>query len=155
VILGEPGTNGQHSFFQHLHQSKDIVPLQFIGFKESQRRDDIITDGSTSQAKLKANLAAQMTSFAIGQSNPDNNKNFPGGRPSSLIYGERLTPKTLGALLAHYENKVMFQGFAWNTNSWDQEGVELGKKMAKKILSKTGGTSGDPILDAYSEILGV
>jgi len=153
VIFGEPGTNGQHSFYQLIHQGTDIIPLQFIGFKESQRKDDIITNGSTSQAKLKANLAAQITAFANGKSDSDPNKEFPGGRPSSLIYGESLTPKTLGALLAHYENKIMFQGFIWNINSFDQEGVQLGKKLAEKLLSKTGGSSGDPVLDAYAEIL--
>ena len=72
-----------------------------------------------------------------------------------MIYGERLTPQALGALLAHYENKVMFQGFIWNVNSFDQEGVQLGKVLAKKILTKTGGSSGDPVLDAYGELLGV
>jgi glucose-6-phosphate isomerase len=155
VVFGEPGTNGQHSFYQLLHQGTDIVPLQFIGFRESQRKDDAVIDGSTSQAKLKANLAAQITAFANGKSDTAGSKDFPGGRPSSLIYGERLTPRTLGALLAHYENKVMFQGFIWNVNSFDQEGVQLGKVLAKKVLTKTGGTSGDPVLDAYSGLLGV
>ena len=155
VVFGEPGTNGQHSFYQLLHQGTDIVPLQFIGFKQSQRGDDGIIDGSTSQAKLNANLAAQITAFANGKSDADGSKDFPGGRPSSLIYGERLTPRTLGALLAHYENKVMFQGFIWNVNSFDQEGVQLGKVLAKKILTKTQAGSGDPVLDAYGGLLGV
>jgi glucose-6-phosphate isomerase len=155
VVFGEPGTNGQHSFYQLLHQGTDIVPLQFIGFRESQRKDDGIIDGSTSQAKLNANLAAQITAFAQGKSDEHGNKDFPGGRPSSLIYGDRLTPRTLGALLAHYENKIMFQGFVWNVNSFDQEGVQLGKVLAKKILTKTGGSSGDPVLDAYGKLLGV
>ena len=155
VVFGEPGTNGQHSFYQLLHQGTDIVPLQFIGFRESQRKDDSVIDGSTSQAKLNANLAAQITAFALGRRDSNGNKDFPGGRPSSLIYGERLSPRALGALLAHYENKVMFQGFIWNLNSFDQEGVQLGKVLAKKILTKTDAGSGDPVLDAYSEILGV
>ena len=155
VIFGEPGTSAQHSFYQLLHQGTDIVPLQFIGFRQSQRRDDIVTDGSTSQTKLKANLAAQISAFSAGKSDDDKNKEFPGGRPSSLIHGERLTPRSLGALLAHYENKIMFQGFSWNVNGFDQEGVQLGKKLASKILSKKNGSSGDPMLDAYSEILGI
>jgi len=156
VVFGEPGTNGQHSFYQLLHQGTDIVPLQFIGFRESQRKDDGIIDGSTSQAKLNANLAAQITAFALGKSDSnDGNKDFPGGRPSSLIHGERLTPRALGALLAHYENKIMFQGFIWNLNSFDQEGVQLGKVLAKKVLAKTTALSGDPVLDAYGELLGV
>ena len=153
VVFGEPGTNGQHSFYQLLHQGTDIVPLQFIGFTESQRGDDIEVEGSTSQTKLKANLAAQIVAFAKGASDTANpNKDFRGGRPSSLIYGKRLTPETLGALLAHYENKVMFQGFLWNINSFDQEGVQLGKLLTKKVLS---GASGDPALDTYSRLLGM
>ena len=155
VVFGEPGTNGQHSFYQLLHQGTDIVPLQFIGFRTSQRKDDYVIDGSMSQVKLNANLAAQITAFANGKSDVHGNKDFPGGRPSSLIYGDRLTPGTLGALLAHYENKVMFQGFVWNINSFDQEGVQLGKVLAKKILTKSGEGSGDPVLDAYGKILGV
>ena len=151
VVFGEPGTNGQHSFYQLLHQGTDIVPLQFIGFAESQRGDDVVVDGSDSQTKLKANLAAQIVAFAKGQSNAENpNKDFPGGKPSSLIYGKKLTAESLGALLAHFENKVMFQGFVWNINSFDQEGVQLGKILTKKVLS---GHSGDGALDAYSALL--
>ncbi|WP_010261153.1 glucose-6-phosphate isomerase [Treponema primitia] len=152
VVFGEPGTNGQHSFFQLLHQGTDIVPLQFVGFTDSQRNDDVSVDGSVSQTKLKANLAAQIVAFAKGKADSNGNKEFLGGRPSSLIYGKRLDPKALGALLAHFENKVMFQGFVWNLNSFDQEGVQLGKILTKKVLS---GNSGDAALDAYSEILGV
>ncbi len=150
VIFGEPGTNGQHSFYQLLHQGTDIVPLQFIGFKKSQRGYDLVTDGSTSQEKLNANLAAQIVAFALGKTDENPNKEFSGSRPSSLIYGESLTPEALGALLAHYENKVMFQGFLWNLNSFDQEGVQLGKKLAKKVLS---GCEGDEVLLAYSSLL--
>jgi glucose-6-phosphate isomerase len=126
-----------------------------VGFFESQKGDDVEVDGSSSQTKLKGNLAAQITAFAKGKQDSNGNKEFLGGRPSSLISGKRLTPLTLGALLAHFENKVMFQGFIWNLNSFDQEGVQLGKVLAKKILSKTNGTSGDPVLDAYGALLGV
>ncbi|MDR1388414.1 MAG: glucose-6-phosphate isomerase [Treponema sp.] len=152
VLFGESGTNGQHSFYQLLHQGTGVIPLQFIGFRESQRADDIEVDASTSQTKLNANLAAQIVAFAKGKDDDNPNKFFAGGRPSSLIYGRALTPKTLGALLAHFENKVMFQGFAWNLNSFDQEGVQLGKLLAKKVLS---GNSDDNALDAYSKLLGV
>jgi glucose-6-phosphate isomerase len=152
VVFGEPGTNGQHSFYQLLHQGTSIVPLQFIGFTGSQRGDDVTVDGSVSQTKLKANLAAQIVAFAKGQSDSNLNKDFPGGRPSSLIYGKQLTPAVLGALLAHFENKVMFQGFVWNINSFDQEGVQLGKILTKKVLA---GNSGDSALDEYSKILGI
>jgi len=152
VIFGEPGTNGQHSFFQLLHQGTDIIPLQFIGFTESQRGDDVTVDNSISQTKLNANLAAQIVAFAKGQDSNDLNKEFPGGRPSSIILGKRLTPAALGCLLAHFENKVMFQGFVWNVNSFDQEGVQLGKILTKKVLS---GNFGDDALEAFSKELGV
>lgn len=135
VIFGEPGTNGQHSFYQLLHQGTDIIPLQFIGFKNSQMGNDVIIEDSTSQKKLCANVAAQIVAFACGKDDENKNKSFEGGRPSSIIIGEQLTPESLGALLAHFENKIMFQGFLWNVNSFDQEGVQLGKVLAKKVLA--------------------
>lgn len=150
VIFGEPGTNGQHSFYQLLHQGTDIVPLQFIGFRSSQYGMDIETAGSYSQTKLNANLSAQIVAFALGKKDENPNKEFDGERCSSLIYGEKLTARALGALLAHYENKVMFQGFIWNLNSFDQEGVQLGKVLAKKVLA---GCEGDEILKAYADLL--
>ena len=150
VIFGEPGTNGQHSFYQLLHQGTDIVPLQFIGFKNSQAGKDIVIEGSTSQVKLNANLAAQIVAFALGKDDANPNKQFDGERPSSLIHADRLTPKALGALLSHFENKVMFQGFLWNLNSFDQEGVQLGKVLAKKVLK---GCEGDEVLKAYADLL--
>ena len=127
VIFGEPGTNGQHSFYQLLHQGTDIVPLQFVGFKSNQMGTDVVIQDSTSQQKLCANVAAQIVAFACGKDDENRNKKFEGGRPSSIIIGEQLNPKSLGALLSHFENKVMFQGFVWNLNSFDQEGVQLGK----------------------------
>jgi len=135
VIFGEPGTNGQHSFYQLLHQGTDIIPLQFIAFKKNQTGDDVVIENSTSQVKLCANVTAQIVAFACGKTDENPNKAFAGERPSSLIYGEDLNPKSLGALLAHFENKVMFQGFVWNVNSFDQEGVQLGKVLAKTVLS--------------------
>lgn len=135
VIFGEPGTNGQHSFYQLLHQGTDIVPLQFIAFSRNQTGKDVVIQDSTSQKKLCANVAAQVIAFACGKKDENPNKCFAGERPSSLIYGSQVTPKTVGALLAHFENKVMFQGFLWNVNSFDQEGVQLGKTLAKAVLS--------------------
>lgn len=153
VIFGEPGTNGQHSFYQLLHQGTDIVPMQFIGFKKNQGNLDAENGGSTSQTKLKANLVAQIVAFACGRDNVENpNKAFEGGRPSSVLVADRLTPFALGSILAHFENKVMFQGFIWNINSFDQEGVQLGKILAKKVLS---GCEGDQNLMAYSKLLGI
>ena len=96
-------------------------------------------------------MAAQIVAFACGKEDENRNKNFEGGRPSSIIIGEQLTPKTLGALLAHFENKVMFQGFVWNINSFDQEGVQLGKVLAKKVLAKET----DGALTEYSKLLGI
>ncbi|MCQ2539087.1 MAG: glucose-6-phosphate isomerase [Acetatifactor sp.] len=151
VIFGEPGTNGQHSFYQLLHQGTDIVPLQFIGFKNSQIETDVVIENSTSQQKLCANVAAQIMAFACGKNDDNKNKAFAGNRPSSIIVADKLTPEVLGALLAHFENKVMFQGFAWNINSFDQEGVQLGKTLAKKVLS--GDTDG--ALAAYSKLLNI
>ncbi|MCR4694892.1 MAG: glucose-6-phosphate isomerase [Pseudobutyrivibrio sp.] len=149
VIFGEPGTNGQHSFYQLLHQGTNIIPLQFVGFKKSQMANDVVIENSTSQQKLCANVVAQIMAFACGKDDDNKNKYFAGGRPSSLITGEMLTPETLGALLAHFENKVMFQGFVWNVNSFDQEGVQLGKTLAKKVLA--GDTS--DALAAYAKLL--
>lgn len=149
VIFGEPGTNGQHSFYQLLHQGTDIIPLQFIAFANNQRGIDLTIKGSSSQKKLCANVVAQITAFACGRDNQDKNKYFAGSRPSSLIYGDSLTPEVLGALLSHYENKVMFQGFIWNINSFDQEGVQLGKTLAKDVLAdKTEGA-----LKSYAGLL--
>ena len=151
VIFGEPGTNGQHSFYQLLHQGTDIIPLQFVGFRNSQMGSDVLIQGSTSQQKLCANVAAQIVAFACGKDDTDLNKKFAGGRPSSIIIGEKLTPAALGALLAHFENKVMYQGFAWNVNSFDQEGVQLGKVLAKKVLAHDT----DGALKVYSDLLNI
>ena len=151
VIFGEPGTNGQHSFYQLLHQGTDIVPLQFIGFKNNQCDMDIDIQGSTSQQKLCANVVAQIVAFACGKDDADANKKFEGGRPSSIIIGDQLNPASMGALLAHYENKIMFQGFTWNVNSFDQEGVQLGKVLAKKVLAHET----DGALKEYSDLLNI
>ena len=151
VIFGEPGTNGQHSFYQLLHQGTDIVPLQFVGFKNNQMGKDVVIKDSTSQQKLCANVVAQIVAFACGKTDENRNKNFEGGRPSSIIIGDRLNPKTLGALLAHFENKVMFQGFVWNINSFDQEGVQLGKVLATRVLAHET----DGALKVYSDLLNI
>ena len=89
--------------------------------------------------------------FACGKSDENRNKNFDGGRPSSIVIGDQLTPEALGALLAHFENKVMFQGFVWNLNSFDQEGVQLGKVLAKRVLAHET----DGALKEFSELLGI
>jgi glucose-6-phosphate isomerase len=122
--------------------------MQFVGFKENQAGMDVVIQGSTSQKKLCANVVAQIMAFACGKDDENPNKAFAGGRPSSIIAGEQLTPYSLGALLAHFENKVMFQGFVWNVNSFDQEGVQLGKLLAKRVLAHDT----DGALKAYAEM---
>ena len=94
MVNREP--NGQHSFYQLLHQGTNIVPLQFIGFKNSQLENDVTIQDSTSQQKLCANVAAQIVAFACGKDDNNPNKTFKGGRPSSIITGDKLTPKSLG-----------------------------------------------------------
>ena len=151
VIFGEPGTNGQHSFYQLLHQGKNIIPMQFVGFRKNQAGMDDVIEGSTSQAKLCANVAAQIVAFACGKDDENPNKKFDGNRPSSIIIGDQLTPASLGALLSHFENKIMFQGFVWNLNSFDQEGVQLGKVLAKKVLAHQT----DGALKELSDLFGI
>ena len=151
VIFGEPGTNGQHSFYQLLHQGTNIIPLQFIGFRKNQTGMDVVIQNSTSQQKLGANVAAQILAFACGKEDENRNKHFEGNRPSSIIIGDQLTPEALGALLAHFENKVMFQGFLWNLNSFDQEGVQLGKVLAKRVLAHDT----DGALKVFSDLMGI
>lgn len=135
VIWGEPGTNGQHAFYQLLHQGTEVVPAEFIGFAKSQTGQDKNVQGSTSQEKLQSNLFAQVVALATGQDSANPNKRFEGNRPSSLLFAEQLTPKVMGAILAVYEAKIAFQGFIWNINSFDQEGVQLGKVLAKQFLT--------------------
>ncbi|MDR3629709.1 MAG: glucose-6-phosphate isomerase [Desulfocapsaceae bacterium] len=134
VLWGEPGTNGQHAFYQLLHQGTELVPVEFIGFRKSQYGEDLEIEGTSSQQKLLANLLAQSVAMAVGQKNPNPNREFSGNRPNSILLGDRLTPASMGALLALYEAKIVFQGFLWNINSFDQEGVQLGKVLAGRFL---------------------
>lgn len=136
VVWGEPGTNGQHAFYQLLHQGSTIVPAEFIGFRQSQYGRDVEVDGTTSQQKLVANMLAQSLALATGQDNDNPNMKFGGNRPNSVLIGERLTPFAMGALLALYENKIVLQGFCWNINSFDQEGVQLGKVLANRVMKE-------------------
>jgi glucose-6-phosphate isomerase len=122
IIWGEPGTNGQHSFYQSIHQGTAVIPLEFIGFATAQYGEDLSYKGTFSQEKLLSNLFAQAVALAQGQKSENPNKVFPGNRPSRILLAHQLDPYTLGALLAFYEHKVVFQGFIWNINSFDQEG---------------------------------
>ncbi len=134
IVWGEPGTNGQHAFYQLIHQGTTVVPTEFIGFRDSQYAEDILIKGTTSQEKLLANLLAQSLALAKGQKHDNPNRSFSGNRPSSLLLADRLTPYAMGGLLALYEAKIVFQGFIWNINSFDQEGVQLGKVLANRFL---------------------
>lgn len=135
VLWGEVGTNSQHSFFQCLHQGTDIIPIEFIGFLKSQTERDICTFNSTSTEKLFANMLAQSIALAKGAHSENPNRDFEGNRPSSLLVAKQLTPYIAGALLAYYEHKIAFQGFCWGINSFDQEGVTLGKVLTQQILT--------------------
>lgn len=154
ILWGEPGTNGQHSFFQLLHQGTSVVPVEMIGFVESQYGKDLEVEGSYSQEKLLANLFAQAIAFAEGQKSPNPNQEFVGNRPSHILLARKLDPMTLGSLLAYYEHKVTFQGFFWNINSFDQEGVQLGKKLATEMVNtiteiREGRKPSYPLGEAY------
>jgi glucose-6-phosphate isomerase len=124
VLWGSEGTVSQHSFHQLLHQGTQVVPADFL---------DLNLD-----EKLSANCIAQADALAFGTDQPGlpPHKQYPGNRPSSMLSLEKLTPRTLGRLIALYEHKVFTQGVLWNINSFDQWGVELGKQMANRILSK-------------------
>lgn len=136
IIWGEPGTNGQHSFYQLIHQGTTVVPLEFIGFLTSQYNSDVVFKGTDCQEKLLSNLIAQSIGLATGQKNENLNKDFQGNRPNRILLGNRLDPYTLGTILSYYEHKVAFQGFIWNINSFDQEGVQLGKVLALKMIDQ-------------------
>ena len=156
IVWGEPGTNAQHSFYQLIHQGTPIIPLEFIGFKEPQYGEDALIDGTLSQEKLMGNMFAQSIALATGKLDDNPNKQFEGNRPSKIIFGEKLTPFAMGSLFSLYENRVAFEGFIWDINSFDQEGVQLGKVLANQVISSfkslrdTGKVEGTfPLGDAY------
>lgn len=141
IIWGEPGTNGQHAFYQLIHQGTKIVPADFIGFAESQN------PVGEHHTKLMANFFAQTEALAFGKSEEElqkegvpvdliPHKTFPGNRPTNTILTRKLTPETLGKLIALYEHKIFVQGIIWNINSFDQWGVELGKVLATNIYKE-------------------
>ena len=135
VLWGEPGTNGQHAFFQMLHQGTDVVPLEFVAVKNATHALP------NHQALLLSNALAQAQALMLGQADAGGHKNFPGNRPSTFILLNDLTPFNLGALLALQEHRVFVSGAVWGINSFDQWGVELGKVLAKDIHARMA--SGD------------
>jgi glucose-6-phosphate isomerase len=141
VYWGEPGTNGQHSFYQLIHQGTRLIPCDFIGFFKT------LNPLGQQHAMLMANVFAQAEALAFGKTaeqvkaegTPDAlvpHRVFEGNRPSNVILAERLTPEMLGKLVALYEHSVFTQGTIWNIDSFDQWGVELGKVLAQKIIGE-------------------
>lgn len=161
IVWGEPGTNAQHSFYQLIHQGTDPIALELIGFSHSQLGQDYSWEGTSNQEKLISNLVAQAIALAQGRLNDNPNRAFPGNRPSTLLFGEKATPYHLGVLYSLYEHKIAFQGFMWNINSFDQEGVMLGKVLAEKVLklmaAKNAKKKGEPypLGEAYLRQLGL
>jgi glucose-6-phosphate isomerase len=138
VVWGEPGTNGQHAYFQMLHQGTDVVPVEFIAVKEAAHT----LAGHHEQ--LLANALAQAQALMQGKSDDGGHKDFPGNRPSTFFILERLDPASFGALIAMYEHRVFTSGSIWGIDSFDQWGVELGKVLAKDIAPRleSGDTQG-------------
>jgi glucose-6-phosphate isomerase len=141
IIWGQPGTNGQHAFYQLLHQGTKLIPADFIGFSQS------LNPLGNHHDLLMANFFAQTEALAFGKTAdevreegvPDwlvPHKVFEGNRPTNTLLADRLTPRRLGSLVALYEHKVFVQGVIWNVNSFDQWGVELGKVLAKRIVGE-------------------
>lgn len=155
IYWGEPGTNGQHSFYQLIHQGTHLVPCDFIGFCKplSPLADD---SGGDPHDLLMANLFAQSEALAFGKTAQEvqaegiaehlvAHRTFPGNRPSNTLLAERLTPYSLGALVALYEHSVFVQGVIWDVDSFDQWGVELGKALATRTAAEIA-SSEDPAL---------
>jgi glucose-6-phosphate isomerase len=147
VIWGEPGTNGQHAFYQLIHQGTKLIPCDFIGFEKS------LNPTGDHHEKLMANFVAQTEALAFGKTAEEVRMEgvpeelvpyrvFPGNRPTNTILAEKLTPRVLGELIALYEHKIFTQGVIWDIYSFDQWGVQLGKVLAEKVLSEL--TAGDP-----------
>ncbi|MCZ4273128.1 glucose-6-phosphate isomerase [Maritalea porphyrae] len=152
IVWGEPGTNGQHAFYQLIHQGTDVIPVDFLLAAQGEEdypvhheklvancfaQSEALMLGKTIEQVTEELHGAGVSSEAIRELAP--HKVFPGNRPSNTILYKKLTPKTLGSLIALYEHKVFVQGAIWNVNSYDQWGVELGKQLAKALLPKVQG----------------
>jgi glucose-6-phosphate isomerase len=148
IVWGQPGTNGQHAFYQLIHQGTKLIPCDFIGFVHANH------EMGEHQNLLTANLLAQTEALAFGKTAAEveaegvppfqvQHRTFPGNRPTNTMMVERLTPHSLGQLVAIYEHKVFTQGTIWNINSFDQWGVELGKKLATAIIPELSGPEPD------------
>jgi glucose-6-phosphate isomerase len=146
IFWGEPGTNGQHSFYQLIHQGTRLIPCDFIAFAHA------LTPLGRHHDMLLANVFAQAEALAFGKTSKEvkaegtadwlvPHRVFEGNRPSNTLLAERLTPAVLGKLVALYEHSVFTQGIIWNINSFDQWGVELGKALAQRIIPELESTS--------------
>jgi len=130
VLWGEPGTNGQHAFFQMVHQGTTVVPMEFIAVRQASH------DLPGHQRALLANAVAQAQALLLGQSDAGGHRQFSGNRPSTFVWLDALTPERLGALIAFYEHRVFVSGAVWGINSFDQFGVELGKTLALDLAKR-------------------
>ena len=130
VVWGQAGTNGQHAYFQMLHQGSDVVPVEFIAVREASHALP------EHHRQLLANALAQAQALMLGQPSVDGHRHFPGNRPSTFLLLDTLTPASLGALIALYEHRVFVAGSLWGINSFDQFGVELGKQLAQDIAPR-------------------
>jgi glucose-6-phosphate isomerase len=150
LVEGEPGTNGQHAFYQLLHQGTTVVPADFIGFVSPTDPLPVVDGRGDHHDLLMANLFAQSEALAFGKTADEvaatgtapelvPHRTFPGNRPSTTILAPALTPSVLGQLIALYEHKVFVQGTIWQINSFDQWGVELGKVLAEAITTELVG----------------
>ena len=139
ILFGEPGTNGQHSFYQLIHQGTHLIPADFIApihsLNETGEHHDMLLANFVAQpeALMKGKTADELRAEGV-QEELIPFKTFTGNRPSTSILIDKITPKTLGSLIALYEHKVFVSGIIWNIDSFDQWGVELGKQLAKAIL---------------------
>lgn len=146
VTWGSVGTNSQHAFFQLLHQGTHTVPVDFLA--------PLIKKGNEKHhTLLLANCFAQSQALMLGEDNADPHKNFTGNKPSTTILYSELTPKTLGSLLAMYEHRTFVQGLLWQINSFDQWGVELGKKLATTIYENLNSQTIDEEMDSSTKNL--
>ena len=154
VVFGEPGTNGQHSFYQLIHQGTQIIPCDFIGFIKPQYYTDYDPETKvTHHEELMTNFFAQPDALAFGKEDKNLAKYFPGNRPSSSLLLEVLDPFTAGLLLAWTEHRAAVKGFIWGINSFDQFGVELGKKLGLKVREEILKHHDDPNYRADSAML--
>ncbi|MCC5880969.1 MAG: glucose-6-phosphate isomerase [Idiomarina sp.] len=153
IIWGGFGPNGQHAFFQHLHQGYDAFSADFVLVKkrEAAKFTEAVQESLAKQQDLSvANCLAHRRLMAFGYQGDTPRDQYPGGHPSSLLAIDELTPETFGALIAAYEHKVFVQGVIWGLNSFDQPGVERGKKIAVEVLKRMHGES-DATYDASTE----